>query len=64
MRREAADNNESWDTSYHDVSPEIRTWYTNRDKEGVVVGASDMLGKGVDVPAAQARDVSEMRPDS
>ena len=31
MRREAADNSTSWDTGYHDVSPIIRTWNTNRD---------------------------------
>ena len=31
MGCEATNSNESWDTGYHDVSPSIRTWDTNRD---------------------------------
>ena len=31
IRREATDGEESWGTSYHDVSPDIRMWNTDRD---------------------------------
>ena len=40
MGREGADSDKSWDTGYHDVSPDIRMWDTDRDiQEGM--GLSD-----------------------
>ena len=48
MRREATDSEKSWGTSYHDVSPDIRMWDTDRDITPPSGRTSTLEGPGRD----------------